>query len=64
MMWNWLVMGLVGGVILVLYDGLFFYLGLSVLMDFIDEENISLFGISVKYIFVLEKVGVKFVNSY
>jgi len=64
MMWNWLVTGLAGGATLVLYDGSPFHPGPSALMDLIDEENISLFGTSAKYISALEKAGVKPVNSH
>ncbi len=59
MMWNWLVSGLAGGATLVLYDGSPFYPKPEALIDMIDEENISIFGCSAKYIAALEKAGVK-----
>lgn len=63
-MWNWLVFGLVVGVSLVFYDGLLFYFGFECLLDFIDVEDIVVFGVSVKYLVVFEKVGVCLCYSY
>jgi len=59
MMWNWLVSGIAAGATLVLFDGSPFHPGPAALIDIIDEENISLFGTSAKYISALEKAGVK-----
>jgi acetoacetyl-CoA synthetase len=59
MMWNWLVSGLATGTTLVLYDGSPFAPEPSALIDMIDEENISVFGTSAKYIAALEKEGIK-----
>ena len=50
MMWNWLVSGLSLGCTLVLYDGSPFHPSESVLIDLIDEYNISVFGVGAKYI--------------
>ncbi len=58
MMWNWLVSGLARGATLVLYDGSPFYPEPKSLIDMADEENISVFGTSAKYIAALEKAGV------
>lgn len=58
MMWNWLVSGLASGATLVLYDGSPFAPQPASLIDMIDEENISIFGTSAKYIAALEKEGI------
>ncbi|MCH9692682.1 MAG: acetoacetate--CoA ligase [Gammaproteobacteria bacterium] len=55
MMWNWLVSGLASGATLVLYDGSPFYPRVQSLLDMVDEEDISIFGTSAKYIAALEK---------
>jgi len=59
MMWNWLVSGLASGATLVLYDGSPFAPGPSAMLDMIDEENISIFGTSAKFIAAIEKEGLK-----
>ncbi|KUJ79153.1 acetoacetate--CoA ligase [Microbulbifer flavimaris] len=59
MMWNWLVSGLACGATLVLYDGSPFYPAAKSLWDMTDEEGISVFGTSAKYIAALEKAGCK-----
>ncbi len=59
MMWNWLVGGLTQGATLLLYDGSPFYPGPEVLWDFADEENMTLFGTSAKYIDALSKSGAR-----
>ena len=58
MMWNWLVSGLASGATLVLYDGSPFAPQPASLIDMIDEEDISIFGTSAKYIAALEKEGI------
>ena len=57
MMWNWLVSGLATGSTLVLYDGSPFARDGDVLLDAIDAEGISVFGVGAKYIASLEKAG-------
>ena len=59
MMWNWLVSGLASGCAIVLYDGSPFHPRRSELIDLIDAEGISVFGVSAKYLSALEKFGVK-----
>ncbi|SDJ55552.1 acetoacetate--CoA ligase [Microbulbifer yueqingensis] len=59
MMWNWLVSGLACGATLVLFDGSPFYPAPESLWDMADEEGISVFGTSAKYIAALEKAGIK-----
>ncbi|MGF1790980.1 acetoacetate--CoA ligase [Photobacterium profundum] len=55
MMWNWLVSGLASGATVVLYDGSPFYPDASVLWDMAEQEQLSLFGTSAKYLEALEK---------
>jgi len=57
MMWNWLVSGLASGATLVLYDGSPFVGDGNRLLDAIDEEGISVFGVGARYIAALEKAG-------
>ena len=58
MMWNWLVSGLARGATLVLYDGSPFARDGRRLIDAIDEERITVFGVGAKYLGALEKSGV------
>ncbi len=59
MMWNWLVSGLATGATLVLFDGSPFAPGPTALIDLIDQEDISVFGVSAKYLSAIEKEGLK-----
>ncbi|MCZ6832054.1 MAG: acetoacetate--CoA ligase, partial [Gammaproteobacteria bacterium] len=59
MMWNWLVSGLATGATLVLYDGSPFARRGKVLLNAIDAEGISIFGVGAKYIAALEKQRLK-----
>ncbi len=59
MMWNWLVSGLASGATLLLYDGSPFARDGRLLIDYIDQEEISIFGTSAKYLAALEKSGLK-----
>ncbi|MBT5577753.1 MAG: acetoacetate--CoA ligase [Porticoccaceae bacterium] len=58
MMWNWLVAGLASETSLVLYDGSPFYPEPKSLLDIAEQESISIFGTSAKYIAALEKAHV------
>jgi acetoacetyl-CoA synthetase len=58
MMWNWLVSGLARGATLILYDGSPFARDGRRLIDAIDEERITVFGVGAKYLGALEKAGV------
>ena len=64
MMWNWLVSGLATGATVVLYDGSPFAADGNHLLDAIDEEGISVFGTSAKFIAALEKAGHKPMQSH
>ncbi len=59
MMWNWLVSGLATGCTLMLFDGSPFAPQPSILWDIAEQEGITVFGTSAKYIAALEKAGVK-----
>lgn len=57
MMWNWLVSGLACGCTVLLFDGSPFAPSPKVLWDIAEQERISVFGTSAKYIAALEKAG-------
>ena len=59
MMWNWLVSALAAGCAIVLYDGSPFSPNASALIDLIDAEDITVFGVGARYLAALEKAGVK-----
>jgi len=59
MMWNWLVSGLATGCTVVLYEGSPFAREGDCLLDLIDQEAVSVFGTSAKYLASLESVGIK-----
>ncbi len=59
MMWNWLVSGLASGSTIVLYDGSPFYPGPEALINLAQDEKISVFGVSAKYLSAIEKSGVE-----
>jgi acetoacetyl-CoA synthetase len=64
MMWNWLASGLATGVTLLLYDGSPFHPGPRVLFDFADEERMTVFGTSAKYIDALNKAGARPIDTH
>ena len=57
MMWNWLVSSLAVGVKVVLYDGAPLMPTHTALWDMADQEGITVFGTSAKYLSLLEKSG-------
>ncbi|AZC96464.1 acetoacetate--CoA ligase [Pseudomonas chlororaphis] len=59
MMWNWLVSALAVGATVLLYDGSPFHPAPEHLIDLIDQEGISVFGTSPKYLVALEKAGIE-----
>lgn len=59
MMWNWLVSALAVGSAVVLYDGSPFYPDHQRLLDLIDDERISVFGTSPKFLATLESSGAR-----
>ena len=59
MMWNWLVSALVSGATIILYDGSPFFSSGTILWKMAEEEKLTIFGTSAKYISALEKSGVR-----
>jgi acetoacetyl-CoA synthetase len=59
MMWNWLVGGLASGATIMLYDGSPFYPDGDVLWRYAEDEAITIFGTSAKYLAALEKAGLR-----
>ena len=57
MMWNWLVSGLATGATLVLYDGSPFHPAPGTLWKMVEDEGVTVFGTSAKYLAALEKAG-------
>ncbi|MGA7824929.1 MAG: acetoacetate--CoA ligase, partial [Steroidobacteraceae bacterium] len=55
MMWNWLMSGLATGATLVLYDGSPFHPHPGALWQMAQEERVTIFGTSAKYLTSLEK---------
>jgi acetoacetyl-CoA synthetase len=64
MMWNWLVSGLAVGATVLLYDGSPFHPANDSLWQIAEEEGISIFGTSAKYLAAAEKFGVKPARKY
>jgi acetoacetyl-CoA synthetase len=64
MMWNWLVSGLAAGATLLLYDGSPFHPGHDILWRIADEEGLSIFGTSAKYLSAAEKFEVRPKEKY
>jgi len=57
MMWNWLASGLASGATLLLFDGSPFIDRGRVLWDLADEERMTHFGTSAKYIDAIKKIA-------
>jgi acetoacetyl-CoA synthetase len=57
MMWNWLVSALATGATLILYDGSPFHPDPGVLWRLAQEEHVTAFGTSAKYLSALQKSG-------
>ena len=55
MMWNWLVSALATRCTVILYDGSPFHPKKEILFDLIDQESITIFGISAKFLGNLQK---------
>ena len=58
MMWNWLVSALASKASIVLFDGFPMYKRNDLLIKLADEEKITLFGVSAKYIDSLNKSNI------
>ena len=59
MMWNWLVTGLASGATLLLYDGSPFHPDGNVIFDFAQNEKMTYFGTSAKFIDSVRKAGLR-----
>ena len=59
MMWNWLVSGLAVGCTVVLYDGAPLLRRRPILWDMAQDERITTFGTSAKYLALAEKEGLR-----
>jgi len=59
MMWNWLVSGLSLGATLVLFDGAPFVDSGRALWRMAEQERVTVFGTSAKYLSALEKSGLR-----
>ena len=59
MMWNWLVSGLAAEATLLLYDGSPFHPDGNVLFDYAQDEKMTLFGTSAKYIDAVKKADLR-----
>ena len=64
MMWNWLVSGLASGARLMLYDGSPFADGGHLLWQAAEQESVTVFGTSAKYLSALEKAGLRPRDDY
>ena len=59
MMWNWLVSGLAAEATLLLYDGAPFHPDAHALFAFAEEEAMTIFGTSAKYLDAVAKSGIE-----
>ena len=59
MMWNWLVSALATGTTVVLFDGSPFHPDAGALWRLLEEERLTVFGTSAKYLSALEKRAYK-----
>jgi len=59
MMWNWLVCSLAVGATAVLFDGSPFYPGPDALWQLAEDQGITVFGTSARYIGAVEQAGVR-----
>jgi acetoacetyl-CoA synthetase len=64
MMWNWLVCSLSLGATVLLFDGSPFYPNPGALWKLAQDEKITIFGTSARYIAAIEKEGVKARRDY
>lgn len=64
MMWNWLVSVLASGATAILFDGAPTAPNMDRLFDLVDDENITMLGVSAKYIDSLRKADVHPIKSH
>jgi acetoacetyl-CoA synthetase len=63
-MWNWLVSALSSKASIVLFDGSPMYKNENLLLRIANKENITLLGVSAKYIDVLRKTNFNYKNKF
>jgi len=59
MMWNWLVSGLAVGATLILFDGSPFYPNGGATFKLAEDEKITVFGTSAKFLASVQQAGIK-----
>ena len=64
MMWNWLVSGLALGATLLLYDGSPFHPDGNVIFDFAQDEKMTYFGTSAKFIDSVRKADLRPIETH
>lgn len=64
MMWNWLVSSLAVGATLILFDGSPFYPDSGAIFQLAQDEGMTIFGTSARYISAVEKSGLKPKEKY
>ncbi len=64
MMWNWLVSALASKASIVLFDGSPMYKKEDLLLEIVEKEKITLFGVSAKYIDALRKSKILIKDKY
>ena len=64
MMWNWLITGLASEATLMLYDGSPFHPSGNALFDFADDEKMTVFGTSAKFIDAVAKAGLEPIRTH
>ena len=64
MMWNWLVTVLASKASILLFDGFPMYKKPDLLLKIANQEKVSLFGVSAKYIDALRKSDVNIKNKF
>lgn len=64
MMWNWLVSCLASGATIVLFDGQPFHPHPGVLFDIADEEQVTLLGVSAKWIDAQRNAGASPITTH
>jgi acetoacetyl-CoA synthetase len=64
MMWNWLVSALASRCTIVLFDGSPFQPDPSALFDICQQEHVSVFGVSAKFLGSTQKEGVRPLRSH
>ena len=64
MMWNWLASGLATGATMILYDGSPFHPAPNAMINLAEQEQVSIFGTSAKYLASLQKAEIKPAESH